>query len=69
MMRTHYKVNVSVVGHKIPGVIEYDPAISAQSFKTIDGLIKKFGLLEPGAYIQVYISVVIFHAWHERMQR
>merc|ERR1712048_549084 len=43
-IRTHQKQNVSVVGHNIPGVIEYDPAISAKSFKTIDGLIMKMGI-------------------------
>ena len=48
-MRTHYKLDVSVVGHNIPGIVEYDPAIAAQSFSTIDGLIMKMGLLKPGA--------------------
>ena len=53
MLRTHYKKNVSVVGHNIPGVVEYDPAIAALSFRTIDGLIKDMGLLKTGAYVQV----------------
>jgi len=41
IMKVHYKLNVAVVGHNIPGVVEYDPAVSAQSFRTIDGLFAK----------------------------
>ena len=57
IMQVHYKLNVAVVGHNIPGVVEYDPAISAQSFSTIDALFAK--MVKSGAYTHACIHAYV----------
>ena len=55
-MKQHYGVNATVIGHNIPGVVEYDPIISAQSFRTIDDIFRKMGLLKPSTCIHVVFA-------------
>ena len=62
-MKQHYGLNATVIGHNIPGVVEYDPIISAQSFRTIDDIFRKMGLLKPSKCTEVWtLNVRTSHA-------